>query len=101
YLAMNESNLAIDQAMKAQELAELIGDRQAICESLLLLTEASLLSGQADDAAARLERVTELITDSQTDLLLAGETQRLHGLIKMAHDDASSAAQHFGRSVSI
>jgi transcriptional regulator with GAF, ATPase, and Fis domain/Tfp pilus assembly protein PilF len=101
YLAMNESSLANDQTMKALELAELIGDRQAICESLLLLTEASLLSGHADDAAASLERVTELITDSQTDLLLAGEAQRLHGLLKMAHGDAFSAAQHFGRSVSI
>src|SRR2546423_582515 len=98
---MNESGLANDQAMKALELAELIGDRQAICESLLLLTEAWLLSGHADDAAASLERVTELITDSHTDLLLAGEAQRLHGLLKMAQGDAFSAAQHFGRSVSI
>jgi len=101
YLAMNESSLADNQAMKALELANLIGDRQAICESLLLLTEASLLSGHADDAAASLERVTELITDSPTDLLLAGEAQRLQGLLKMAHGDAFSAAQHFGRSVSI
>lgn len=101
YLAMNESGLAHEQALKALELAELIGDRQAICESLLLLTEASLLSGQADEAAASLERVIELITDSQTDLLLAGEAQRLYGLLKMAQGDAFSAAQHFGRGVSI
>ena len=101
YLAMNESRLANDQARKALELAELIGDRQAICESLLLLTEAALLSGEADEAAATLERVIELITDSQTDLLLAGEAQRLHGLLKMAQGDAFSAAQHFGRGVSI
>src|SRR2546430_5083665 len=98
---MKESGVANDQPMKALELPELFCNRQATCESRVVLTEGCVLSGHADDAAASLERVTELITDSQTDLLLAGGAQRVHGLLKMAHGDAFSAAQHFGRSVSI
>src|SRR5256886_3744360 len=98
---MKESGVANDQPMKALELPELFCNRQATCESRVVLTEGCVLSGHADDAAASLERVTELITDSQTDLLLAGEAQRLHGLLKMTHGDAFSAAQPFGRSVSI
>ena len=101
YLARNESVRANEQAVKASELAEMIGDRQAICESRLLLTEASLLSKDIDNAAENLQRISELITDSQTDLLLAGEAQRLHGLLEMERGDAASAAQHFGRSVSM
>jgi len=41
------------------------------------------------------------ITDSETDLLLAGETQRLHGLNEMQKGQPALAAQHFGKSVSI
>src|SRR2546430_14520418 len=48
-----------------------------------------------------LQKVAALISDSETDLLLAGEAQRLHGLLEMATGDAGLAAQHFGRSVSI
>ena len=48
-----------------------------------------------------LQKIAGLITDSETDLLLAGEAQRLHGLLEMATGDAGLAAQHFGRSVSI
>jgi hydrogenase-4 transcriptional activator len=101
YVAMEDGTQAFEQANKALGLAELIGDRQAICESRLLIAEASLLLGRTDAASANLHQVGELITDSQTDLLLAGEAQRLHGRLQMAVGDASSAAQHFGRSVSI
>jgi transcriptional regulator with GAF, ATPase, and Fis domain/Tfp pilus assembly protein PilF len=101
YLAMDDGARALEQAHKALQLAESIGDRQAICESRLLTAEASLLLERTAEAAANLEQVGELITDSQTDLLLAGEAQRLHGRLEMAQGDASSAAQHFGRSVSI
>src|SRR5262245_18849098 len=100
-LAMNDSQSALGQAEKALELAELIGDRQAICESRLLLAEASMLSGDIENVNANLHTVSQLITDSETDLLLAGEAQRLHGLVEMSADNAGLAAQHFGRSVSI
>lgn len=101
YVAMSESGEALNQAKKALELAELIGDRQAICESRLLLAEASMMCADEAEAAANLQKVAELITDSQTDLLLSGEAQRLHGLLELADGDAGLAAQHFGRSVSI
>ena len=101
YVAMNSGEEALAQAKQALELAELIGDRQAICESRLLLVEALLMNGDRSEAAANLQNVAQLITDSRTDLLLAGEAQRLQGLLEMASGDVELAAQHFGRSVSI
>jgi DNA-binding NtrC family response regulator/tetratricopeptide (TPR) repeat protein len=101
YLAMNQTEEALAQARSALALAELIGDRQAICESRLLLAEASLTAGGIHEADAGLKKLAELISDSETDLLLTGEAQRLHGLLEMAREQAGLAAQHFGRSVSI
>jgi DNA-binding NtrC family response regulator/tetratricopeptide (TPR) repeat protein len=101
YLAMKRSAEALATAKKALELAERIGDRQAICESRLLFAEASLECGETEESAANLHSLAQLITDSPTDMLLAGEAQRLHGLLEMARGDAATAAQHFGRSVSI
>ena len=101
YLAMKRSAEALVTLKKALELAELIGDRQAICESRLLLAEVSLEQGATEESVANLQNLAQLITDSPADLLLAGEAQRLHGVLEMARNDASTAAQHFGRSVSI
>ncbi len=101
YLAMKEADKATVQATKALELAELISDRQAICESRLLLAEASMMCGDAARATENLKTLGQLVTDSEADLLLAGEMQRLNGLAEMSGGDPASAAQHFGRSVSI
>lgn len=101
YLAMKRTVEALATAKTALELAELIGDRQAICESRLLFAEASLECGAPEESAANLQSLAQLITDSPTDLLLSGEAQRVHGLLEMARGDAAMAAQHFGRSVSI
>jgi hydrogenase-4 transcriptional activator len=101
YVAMKEGDKAFAQATKALEVAELIHDRQAICESRLLLAEASMICGDAAKAADNLQTLAQLVTDSETDLLLAGEMQRLNGLVEMAGGDPGTAAQHFGRSVSI
>src|SRR5258708_20653536 len=98
---MKRSSEALATLKKALELAELIGDRQAICESRLLLAEVSLEDGATEESVANLQSLDQLITDSPTDLLLAGEAQRLHGLLEMAKGEAAMAAQHFGRSVSI
>jgi hydrogenase-4 transcriptional activator len=101
YLAMKESDKALVTLKKALELADIIGDRQAICESRLLLAEAWLEHGETEESAANIKSLAQLITDSPTDLLLAGEAQRLHGLLEMSRGDAALAAQHFGRSVSM
>lgn len=100
-LVTNESSEALLKGQNALALAEQIGDRQAICESLLLISEAYLESGDPDQCGINLKKLTDLTTDSTTDLGFAGEAQRLSGLLAMAQDDASLAAQHFGRSVSI
>ena len=100
-LAMNACTEALAAAKQALELAEHVGDRQATCESELLLAESYLQSGNLDHCAAKLQRVTEQISDSAADMGLVGETQRLRGLLALARSDASLAAQHFGRSVSI
>ena len=49
---------------RALALAEKIGDRQAVCESNLLLAEARLQGGDPGTCAALLERVSEEIADS-------------------------------------
>ena len=100
-LAMNDAASAFENGEQALELAEGIGDRQAICESRLILAEANLLSNDLAAAADLLQKVTDETTDSPTDLGIAGEAQRLYGLLAMAQEDSTQAAQHFARSVSI
>jgi transcriptional regulator with PAS, ATPase and Fis domain/tetratricopeptide (TPR) repeat protein len=101
YLAMDEPAKALAQGKAALVVAEGIGDRQAICESRLLLSEAHLRNKQLDDSAAELHKVTEQVTDSPADLGFAGEAQRLSGLLALEQSDATAAAQHFGSSVSV
>ncbi len=101
YLAMNQAADALTTAKNALELANKIGDRQAICESRLLLAEALLESGEKEECGTNLQGLAELITDSPADLLVAGEAQRVSGLLEMIRSNADLAAQHFGRSVSI
>lgn len=100
-IAMNSSADALVTAKKALELAERIGDRQAICESELLLAECYLHGGDLDECAAKLQNLADQTSDSAADMGLAGKAQRLYGLLAMARSHASLAAQHFGRSVSI
>jgi hydrogenase-4 transcriptional activator len=100
-IAMNASAEALAPAHRALELAEQIGDRQAIYESQLILAESSLLTGKLDDCETHLQPVLEHTSDSEADMGLAGEAQRLQGLIAIARSDPALAAQHFGRSVSI
>ena len=101
YLAMSSNTEALSAAQRAMELAQEIGDRQAICESHLLLAEAYLAIGDQPQSDENLQAVLKLVNDSQADLHIAGEAQRLVGLLEMAKSEAASAAQHFGRSVSI
>jgi len=101
YLAMGRSDQALTAATRAMELAQEIGDRQAICESHLLLAEAYLAAGDQERSDESLQAVLKLVNDSQADMHIAGEAQRIVGLLEMAKSEAASAAQHFGRSVSI
>jgi transcriptional regulator with PAS, ATPase and Fis domain/Tfp pilus assembly protein PilF len=100
-LASGEPARALEDARDALELAERIGDRQAVCDSRLLLADAHLRHGEADEAEAQLEKVAEQTTDSAADLAVAGEAQRLHGHAALARGDTTLAVHHFGRSVSI
>lgn len=101
YLAMEDESKALLNGSKALELAESIGDRQAICESRLILAEAHLRKGDQAECAAGLAQVTDETGNSATDLGFTGEAQRLAGMLSMAQSDFDSAAQHFGSSVSI
>jgi hydrogenase-4 transcriptional activator len=100
-LAMRDEVAALAKGQEALSLAELIGDRQAICESRLILADSHLSSGDLANCAAELNRVTAQASDSSTDLNFTGEAQRLYGKLAMLQDDPGAAAQHFGRSVSI
>src|SRR5215218_6278195 len=101
YIAIADPANALEKAREALNLAEIIGDRQGICESRLIAAEADLLTGELDDCNRELQRVTAETTDAATDLNFTGEAHRLNGLMNMAGGDAESAAQHFGSSVSI
>ncbi|HYJ47185.1 MAG TPA: tetratricopeptide repeat protein, partial [Pyrinomonadaceae bacterium] len=101
YLALGEPESASEKGRQALDLAESIGDRQAVCESRLILAEAHLLSDELQACEEELQKVADQTTDSTTDLGFAGEAQRLYGLLAMAHEDSTLAAQHFARSVSI
>src|SRR5258708_20854842 len=81
YVAMRRGAEALTTAKKAQELAEEIGDRQAICESHLLLAEACLECGDTEGWGANLDRLTQLITHPPADLLLAGGAPQGHGFL--------------------
>ncbi len=58
-------------------------------------------NGEKEECGTNLQGLAELITDSPADLLVAGEAQRVSGLLEMTRSNADLAAQHFGRSVSI
>ncbi|HEY0762032.1 MAG TPA: sigma 54-interacting transcriptional regulator [Pyrinomonadaceae bacterium] len=101
YLATEDPTNALENAKEALNLAEIIGDRQAICESRLIAAESYLLSHELDDTARELQSIAAETTDSSTDLNFTGEAHRLNGMLNMARGDAAAAAQHFGSSVSI
>ncbi|MCA1594637.1 MAG: sigma 54-interacting transcriptional regulator, partial [Acidobacteria bacterium] len=101
HLAMGDMERARVEGEGALALAERIADRQAICESNLLLAEAHVRRGEEDACAALLRKVSGLIEDSVGDLPIAGEAQRVSGLLAMRQENATAAAHHFGRSVSI
>jgi transcriptional regulator with GAF, ATPase, and Fis domain/uncharacterized protein HemY len=101
YLAMEDFAKALGKGEEALALALSINDRQAILESQLILAEAHLQSGDTAECVSQLDKVTAETSESTTDLGFAGESQRLLGMLAMAQSDFSSAAQHFGSSVSI
>src|ERR1041384_2914427 len=102
HLAMDKPARALADGERALMFAEQIGDRQAICESRLLLAEANLRRGATAECAAQLRYVSDEASDvAGADLAVSGETQRVQGLLALAQGDAVRAAQHFGRSVSI
>ena len=101
YLLMNAALSALELGREALVLGDRTGDRQAINESRLLIAEAHLQHGDLQEAAAELKIVTDETADSPADLAVAGETQRLLGLLAMAQHDMARAAHHFGRGASI
>ncbi|HEX8458969.1 MAG TPA: sigma 54-interacting transcriptional regulator [Pyrinomonadaceae bacterium] len=101
HLSMEEAARALDESTQALSLAERIGDRQAVCDSRLLLAEVYLRCDDPRECAAELHKVTEQTSDSAADMAVAGEAQRVHGLLALAQSDATLAIHHFGRSVSI
>jgi tetratricopeptide (TPR) repeat protein len=99
YLIENEARRALEHGQHALELGEEIGDRQAICESRLLLAEAHLACTEHAQCAAQLELVSGAGTDPN--LAVSGDVQRLHGMLALKQGDRTLAAHHFGRSISI
>jgi hydrogenase-4 transcriptional activator len=92
---------AAPHAEKSVALAGKINDRQAICESSLVLAEARLGAGDPAGCAALLQQVSEELTDSALDVAVAGEAQRVEGLLALSRGEATFAAHRFGRWLSV
>jgi DNA-binding NtrC family response regulator/tetratricopeptide (TPR) repeat protein len=101
YLEMGRPAEAITKAERALALAEKINDRQATCEATLLLAEAKLRAGDDAACAELLQKVSEEITDTHIDLGVAGEAQRVEGLLALERRESSVAVHRFGRWLSI
>jgi DNA-binding NtrC family response regulator/tetratricopeptide (TPR) repeat protein len=100
-LAMEDHAKALANAQEAITLAEVIGDRQAICDSRLILAEAHVRNNEIEKCSEQLEKLTEETTESANDLGFTGESHRIFGMLALLQSDFPSAAQHFGSSVSI
>ena len=101
HLAMSEPALALENGRQALALGERIGDRQATSESRLLLAEAHLRCGHPAECAAELQLIADATPDSSANMAVSGDAQRLYGLLALEQGDATRAAHHFGRSISI
>jgi transcriptional regulator with PAS, ATPase and Fis domain/tetratricopeptide (TPR) repeat protein len=99
YLAMRDADQAFELARQAVDIAERIGDRQAICSSRLLVAESQLMRGDVPAAAAELQQLAEDSEDAE-DLTVTGDAQRLRGLLALAQGDPTLAVHNFGRSIS-
>lgn len=100
-LLNHQSQEAFETARQALALGEKIGDRQAICESRLLLAETHLQNADLDNCSAELEMVADETSHDPNDLAIAGVTHRLRGMLALARGEAISAIQWFSRSVTV
>jgi tetratricopeptide (TPR) repeat protein len=73
YLAIDDEAAALTRGKEALAIAEGIGDRQAVCESRLLVAEAHLRNNELKECSEQLQKVQAEVTDSTTDLGFAGE----------------------------
>lgn len=100
-LLQGEVAQGLETARQSLALGEKIGDRQAICESRLLLAEALLQTGELEKSAAELQTVLAATKDSSDDLAIAGNAHRLQGMLALAQNDAVRAVNYFGRCISM
>ncbi|MDT7809503.1 MAG: hypothetical protein QOJ70_3316 [Acidobacteriota bacterium] len=101
YILLGLTEEALDMGSQVLTLAESIGDHRGICDACMLLAETRLLRGEVSECDTLLARVTDEADATTTDLAISGESQRVHGLVALARDDASLAVHHFGRCLSI
>ena len=101
YILLGLTDEALDVGTRVLELTESMGDHRGICDAGTLLAETHMLRGEVDESTALLARVSEEADATTTDLAISGESQRVHGLLALAREDAPLAVHHFGRCLSI
>jgi DNA-binding NtrC family response regulator/tetratricopeptide (TPR) repeat protein len=101
HLAIGEPDVAQDYAKQLFELAEEAHDPHATVESQLLLAESNLQMGDLNACAAGLEKLTEQTSDLPVAIAHSGEAHRLQGLLALKKFEPTTAAQHFGRCISM
>ena len=101
YIEMGRPGEAVRPAERSLELAEKINDRQSIYESSLVLAEARLRAGDTEGCAELVQRVSDTLVDSDINIGVAGEAQRVEGLLAFERGESALAAQRFGQWLSI
>lgn len=101
FISQNKFQEAIEAAKESLELAERIGNQQAIFNARLVLADAYLHSGDFHSCAQKLKKVTNETTEATFDFDVTGEAQRLEGLLALEMKNHALATHHLSRSVSI
>jgi DNA-binding NtrC family response regulator/tetratricopeptide (TPR) repeat protein len=101
YIEMGQPGEALPHAERSLEMTEKINDRQSIYESSLVLAEARLRSGDREGCAELVQKVSDGIVNSDINIGVAGEAQRVEGLLAFERGQSALAAHRFGQWLSI
>lgn len=99
YLAQGKISQAVSTAQDTVALSEKLGEGQWASMANTLLAEIYVAAGELLKAEAALQKLDE--TDISGNLSVAGEAQRVRGLLATAQSKEDVAAHYFSRSLSV
>ncbi len=99
YLAQDRFLKAIEKANETLSLSKEIGDKHYANMAGLVLAEAHLMLGAAEDCENALRSIED--SDPSSDFFVVGNIQRIRGMAALEDNDAELAIHHFSRSLTI